>query len=134
MEEVAEHLAIVEAQVRKLILEVMGSAPASPEVLAATTGKLAVIDQRMDDPEPRTAPEATQPKGRWATPAELAESFRRNRQRILDYMRSAPADPDTHAWEHPAFGALTLRQWLFFLARHTERHTRQIDNLAPRAP
>lgn len=134
MEEVAEHVAIVEAQVRKLILELILESPASPEVLGACAGKDDQIDRRMADPTPRTAPEPTQPKGRWATPTELAQSFRDNRQRVLDFMRSATVDPDAYAWEHPAFGPLTLRQWLFFQVRHLERHTEQMARLSRGGP
>ncbi|MDZ4673614.1 MAG: DinB family protein [Gemmatimonadota bacterium] len=130
MEEIAEHVAIVEAQVRKLILERMVTAPATAELLAECAGKDELIERRMADPAGRPAPESTQPRGRWATPAELAQSFRGNRQRVLDFMRSSTVDSETHGWEHPAFGALTLRQWLFSQARHVERHTVQMHRLA----
>lgn len=134
MEEVAEHLAIVEAQVRKLILERILESPAAPEVLAGCVGKEKTIDRQMSDPTRRPAPETTLPKGRWATPAELGESFRQNRQRVLDFLRTTPVDVDAHAWEHPAFGPLTLRQWLFFQVRHVERHTAQIRRLTGELP
>lgn len=130
MEEIAEHVAIVEAQVRKLILERMLTTPASAEFLAACQGKADLIERRMADPAGRPAPESTLPKGRWATPAELAQSFRENRQRVLDFLRTTPVDPDVHGWEHPAFGPLTLRQWLLSQVRHVERHTLQMHHLA----
>lgn len=130
MEEVAEHVAIIEAQVRKLILEYMTVAPATPELLAETRDKDARIEARLTDAARYEAPEPTRPRGRWATPAELGESFRSNRQRVLDFMRATPIDAEAHGWIHPAAGPLTLRQWLLFQALHVERHTRQMKALA----
>ena len=130
MEEVAEHVAIVEAQVRKLILERILETPATVAMQESCAGQDDLVDRRMADPTPRTAPESTQPKGRWATPTELAQSFRDNRQRVLDFMRSTSVDPEAYAWEHPAFGPLTLRQWLYFQVRHVERHTEQMSRLS----
>lgn len=126
LEEVAEHVAICEAQVRKLVLEHMTTSPADQAFLAAAAGKDELIEHGLTDPTPRTAPESTRPKGRWATAAELAESFRGNRQRVLDFVRTQAPDAESYGWEHPVFGPLTLRQWLLFQACHVERHTRQM--------
>jgi hypothetical protein len=126
MAEVAEHIAIIEAQVRQLVIERMSAAPAPAELLQATAGKDEVIDRSMADLHRRSAPELTMPKGRWASAEELSQSFRDNRERLIEFMRTTTIDADTHAWEHLAFGPLTLRQWLFFQCRHVERHTLQM--------
>ena len=129
LEEVAEHLAIVEHQVRRLITERMMAQPATPEFLAATLDQDSRVIERLADPSPRAAPETVNPKGRWASPEELAESFRSDRSAIIEFVKSRAEEVDRYGADHPALGSLTLRQWLLFQVGHVRRHIHQMRRI-----
>lgn len=49
------------------------------------------------------------------------------------YAHVSAADPAAFldiAWEHPFFGLMNWREWLFFIGVHCIDHTRQIERLA----
>jgi len=130
--ECAEHVALSEDFMFEGVQKLL-KAPATPEKKSAVTNDELMkgwLDrsQKVKADEPRT-----QPAGRWATPAKLAEYFKERRERTLEYVRTTQEALRSH-FADP--GDLDAYQWLLAIAGHTERHVLQINEVKadPRYP
>ena len=47
----------------------------------------------------------------------------------MDYVRTSNDDFRDHLGPHPVFGALDGYQWILLLSAHSERHTKQIEEV-----
>jgi len=130
--ECAEHVVLSEdfmfERVRKLM-----QTPAAPERKASLTND-EVMKGWVDRSQKAQADAATRPKGRWATPAKLAEVFKQRRERTLAYVRTTQDALRIHS--DPGEAGLDAYQWLLAIAAHTERHVLQINEVKadPRYP
>jgi hypothetical protein len=131
--ECAEHVARSEdfmfERVQKLL-----KTPAAPDRKSSLTNDELMkgwLDRsrKVKAGEPRT-----QPTGRWAAPAKLAEFFKQRRERTLEYVRTTPDALRIHFDAGEA--GLDAYQWLLAIAGHTERHVLQINEVKadPRYP
>jgi hypothetical protein len=125
--ECVEHLRITEGFLLRT-LQTMASAPAPPDdELALAAGKEELIvkavptrGRKVKGP-PETAP-------RDASPGSLAH-FLEVRERSIVYAATT-ADPlRTRLHPHFVFGPLDGFQWLMFMAAHSERHRRQLEEV-----
>lgn len=123
--ECAEHVVLSEdfmfEHVRKLM-----QAPATPDKKSSLSND-EVMKGWVDRSRKATADAATQPKGRWRTPARLAEFFKQRRERTLEYARTTSDALRIH-FDSSASG-LDAYQWLLAIAGHTERHVLQINEV-----
>ena len=125
--ETVEHLMIVEQGIGRLLGKLAKQADAlGPET--ATTSVSASIDRlKLTDATRRIrSPAAVAPTGNVSL-AEALTGLHEGRKRLLDLLQRVNGRAvGVLAAPHPLFGELTFYQWLLFLARHEERHTRQI--------
>ena len=73
------------------------------------------------------APPELVPKGRW-TPAEALEHFLKSRAETIAFVQSTP-DLREHVSDSPIGQKLDAYEWLLFIGAHSERHTKQIQEV-----
>jgi hypothetical protein len=126
--ETAEHITKAEDMLRGMV-EGMMKTPAAPDLLAKTKGKEEVILKNIPDRSKKaTAPEPLVPKGSFASRAALIEAFKAARAKTLAI---AGGTTDLRAYAQPGLpvGDVDAYQFVLFLSAHTERHTKQIDEV-----
>jgi hypothetical protein len=78
---------------------------------------------------PGDAPEAVQPKGRFATLAEALEQFETVRAASLRFAESAGADLYSLAARHSFIGLMNGAEVMVLIAAHARRHAAQIREI-----
>ena len=126
--EAAEHITKAEDLLRGVV-EGMLKAPAAPEILAKTKGKDDVVLKVTPDRTQKfKAPEPLVPQGSFASKAALVDAFKAARAKTLA-LASGSTDLRAHAAAGLPMGELDGVQGLLFLSAHTERHTKQIEEV-----
>jgi uncharacterized damage-inducible protein DinB len=125
--EAAEHIAISEEALLKLISQQIMKSPAAPDKKEAAKGKEDLLRKAMVNRSVKVqAPEMLKPTNRWASRDELVKSFNASRGQTIEYVKTTQEDLRSHFGPHPIFKDLDAYQWLILLAGHSERHTLQI--------
>ena len=125
--ETAEHITKAEDLLRGMV-EGMMKTPATPEFLAKTKGKEEMILKVIPDRTQKfKAPEPLVPKGSFATKAALIEAFKAARAKTMA-LAKGPADLRSFGGNLPS-GEADAYQGVLFLSAHTERHTKQIEEV-----
>ena len=102
------------------------------EHLAQTAGKLERLQEHVATRASHIeAPPKVVPSGRFGNWQGSLEAFLATRAKTVEMAEHISAEHDRRVKEHPLLGNLTLRQWLWFAAAHSERQTPQIDNRLP---
>jgi hypothetical protein len=126
--ETAEHITKSEDMLRGMV-EGMMKAPAAPDLLAKTKGKEDVILQMIPDRSKKaSAPEPLVPKGSFASRAALIDAFKAARAKTLA-LAGGTTDLRAHGMAGLPVGEVDAYQGVLFLSAHTERHTKQIDEV-----
>lgn len=128
--ECAEHLARAEPFLRELAREAI-TKPVTAEELAKSHGKSAAVLGFITDRSQRfNAPEGANPMtdGKVRSRAEVERDFNYDRGRSAELV-FATADLTAFAKVHFGFQELDLAGWIYFLSGHTERHTKQIEEV-----
>jgi uncharacterized damage-inducible protein DinB len=77
------------------------------------------------------SPEAGQPRGRFANLAEAASQFKTTRDGVIQFVEQHPEDlrasEVTHP--HPAAGNVSTYEMVIIIAKHAERHAKQIEEI-----
>jgi hypothetical protein len=128
--EVSEHIAISESTILALVQGKIMASPAAPEKRADDK----LTDQQIltmipDRSHKAQAPEFLKPTNRWATREELVAAFEKSRGATIDYVRNTNDDLRDHFGPHPALGTLDAYQWILLISAHSERHTKQIEEV-----
>ncbi|MGH7336002.1 MAG: DinB family protein [Myxococcota bacterium] len=128
--ECAEHLVRTESLLRGLTADAAAK-PTAPELLAKSHGKSAQVLAMVTDRTTKfQSPEGANPaqQGTTRAYAEVVRDFNFERGRTYE-LAASRADLEAHAGMHPGFQELDLAAWFYFLSGHTERHTKQIDEV-----
>jgi len=128
--EVSEHITISESTIFGLVTQKMMTSAATPDKRA----DVKVTDQQIltlipDRSHKVQAPEMLKPTSRWATQAELVKTFEQERMATMDYVRTTNDDLRDHIYPHPLLGPLDAYQWILLISAHSERHTKQIEEV-----
>jgi len=128
--EVSEHIAISESTIFGMVESKVMTSPAAPEKRAEVAGKDGIILTKVPDRSRKAqAPEFLKPTNRWATREELTKAFEDSRQATMDYVRTTNDDLRDHFAPHPLLGPLDAYQWILLISAHSERHTKQIEEV-----
>jgi len=128
--EVSEHIAVSESTIFGLIQSKFMTSPAAPEKRAEVAGKDETVLKMVPDRSHKVqAPEFLKPTNRWATEAELTKAFDDSRKATMDYVRTTNDDLRDHFGPHPLLGTLDAYQWILLISAHSERHTKQIEEV-----
>ncbi|MGD0507842.1 MAG: DinB family protein [Terriglobales bacterium] len=128
--EVSEHIAVSESALLGLVQTKFMTSPADPAKRTEVAGKDAIILQRVPDRSRKAqAPEFLKPTNRWASEAELIKAFDESRTATMNYIRTTNDDLRDHFGPHPLLGTLDAYQWILLISAHSERHTKQIEEV-----
>jgi hypothetical protein len=127
--EVSEHITAAESFLRDVVTTQVMKEPATAELLEQTRGRDASIIQGIPDRSRKfQAPEPLRPTGRWKSQGEIVETFKTERATTMKLAGDEQKDLRAYAMSSPA-GDLDAYQWLLFISAHTERHTKQIEEV-----
>jgi hypothetical protein len=127
--ETAEHITKAEDMLRGRVEGMLKAPAAAPDLLAKTKGKDEVILKAIPDRSvKRTAPEPLVPKGSFASKAALIEAFKAARAKTLA-IAGGTSDLRGYANAELPVGETDAYQGILFLSAHTERHTKQIEEV-----
>ena len=129
--EIAEHLALIEKGVLRLMKGVLAQIEAAGAAAGEGAMKPFSLERHVERSliEKYVAPEMARPKGE----APLADSLARLRRTREELHALRPrieaADLNAVSYPHPSFGALNVYEWLAFIGVHEARHLRQAEAL-----
>jgi uncharacterized damage-inducible protein DinB len=127
--EVTEHIAAAEDLLMGMIQSQVMTAPArtEPEDVKAIDGF--ILKQIPDRTHKAQAPDALQPTNRFGSPAASLKHFQDSRAKTIEFVK-ATQDLRQHAYTSPQLGKkLDGYEWVLFIAAHSERHMKQIDEV-----
>lgn len=128
--EVAEHIAVSESTIFGMVQSKIMTSPAEPEKRAEVKGKdETVLTMVPDRSHKAQAPEFLKPTNRWATREELIKAFEESRKATMEYVKTTNDDLRDHFGPHPLLGPLDAYQWILLISAHSERHTKQIEEV-----
>ncbi|MGH9458558.1 MAG: DinB family protein [Thermoanaerobaculia bacterium] len=124
--EVAEHITAAESLLRGTAEGAMKEPAAEmPEDARGDEFVLKVIPDRSKKFQ---APEPLQPTNRYGSPAATLEEFRNQRATTIDLAKNG-GDLRAYAAKGPTGKPLDAYGWILFTSAHTERHTKQIEEV-----
>jgi DinB superfamily len=127
--ETAEHTGVVLRGVERLCtnrllgmpLESSGS---GSRISDADIGRLLADRSRTIE-----APDMVKPKGRWPTREEFTAVFTTSTEGLIGWARTHAEELRSVGAPHPVLGLLDGLQWVKFVAVHTNRHAKQVEEL-----
>jgi DinB superfamily len=126
--EVAEHIAISETTLLRLVTDQIMKGPAVPRNPDAVSDEK-LLAALLDRTSKFQAPEMLKPANRWATRDALTKDFVAAREKTAAYVKTTTDDLHGHAGPHPVFKMLDGYQWVLLLSGHSARHTAQIQEV-----
>jgi hypothetical protein len=126
--EVTEHIAAAEDFLRGMITEQVMKAPPRPageDVKAIDEMVLTAIPDRTHKAQ---APEPLRPTNRFGSPEASLKHFAESREQTLDFLKKHD-DLRDHASDSPLGKKLDAYEWVLFIAAHSDRHTKQINEV-----
>jgi DinB superfamily len=126
--EVAEHIAISETTLLRLVTDQIMKGPAVPRNPDAVSDEK-LLAALLDRTSKFQAPEMLKPTNRWATRDALTKDFVAAREKTAAYVKTTTDDLHGHAGPHPVFKMLDGYQWVLLLSGHSARHTAQIQEV-----
>ncbi len=128
--EVSEHIAVSESAIFGLVQKQIMMSPSNPDKRPEVAGKDEIVLTKVPDRSHKAqAPEFLKPTNRWATREELTKAFEDSRKATMDYVRTTNDDLRDHFGPHPLLGSLDAYQWILLISAHSERHTKQIEEV-----
>ena len=133
--EVTEHLAAAEDFLMSNIKENVMKGPARAEPANLREIDDFVLTAISDRSNKVQAPEPLAPSNRFGSTAGSLKHFKESRATTLAFLNNTK-DLRAHAVDSPLGRKLDAYQWLLFISAHTERHTKQIEEVKadPRFP
>jgi hypothetical protein len=126
--EVAEHIAAAEDLLRGMIVDKVMATPVQPEGPNSKATDDAVLSMAPDRSHKLQAPEPLKPTNRFGSPQGSLKHFIESRQQTIDFLKQHD-DLRLHAMEGPMGSKLDAYQWILLIAGHSERHTKQINEV-----
>jgi hypothetical protein len=126
--ETTEHIAATEDFLRQRIQDQVLKAPPrsdSEDVKALDAFVLRAIPDRSKKAQ---APEPLRPTNRFGSSKESLKHFQDSRAQTINLLKNTP-DLRQHATDSPLGKKLDGYQWILFIGAHSERHTKQIEEV-----
>ena len=126
--EVTEHIASAEDFLMDMVHNKVMKAPArtEPEDLKALDEL--VLQKITDRTVKAQAPEPLLPNNRYGSPKDSLKHFQESRAKTIAFLKETK-DLRQHAIDGPLGKKLDGYQWVLFIAAHSERHTKQINEV-----
>ena len=126
--EVTEHIAAAEDFLRARIVEKVMVGPARPAGENVAEIDDMVLKMVPDRSHPAQAPDPLKPTNRFGSPEASLKHFTDARAATEDYLNKTQ-DLRDHATDSPFGKKLDGYEWILFIAAHSERHTKQIQEV-----
>jgi hypothetical protein len=126
--EVTEHIAAAEDLLRGMIQEKVMTAPpraAGEDVKAIDEFVLQAVPDRSHKAQ---APEPLTPTNRFGSPKGSLNHFKDSRAKTITFLKNTQGLRD-HATDSPMGKKLDGYEWVLMIAAHSERHTKQIEEV-----
>jgi uncharacterized damage-inducible protein DinB len=121
--QVLHHLYLMEGSVAKTIQSIVEKGEkqqVDPKPIELTVNRSKKVE----------APSFVEPDKGFITLEEIKEKLKESRNALLQVAESNNKDElKEKAYPHPAFGLLSLEQWVPFIGYHEKRHLEQIEEL-----
>jgi DinB family protein len=126
--EVSEHIARSEDFLGDAAMKMMSTPLAEKKSpMAGNDDKL--VAALNDRSKKFQAPEPLKPTGKWATETDIISAFNASRDKHEEFVKNTPeSDLRAHLQAGPA-GDLDAHEWMLFMAAHSARHTKQIEEV-----
>ncbi len=126
--EVTEHIAAAEDMLFGMVTDQVMKAPPRPEGDDVKAIDELILARIPDRSQKAQAPEQLRPTNRYGSPDASLKHFAESRSRTVDFLQKT-ADLRAHAVDGPLGKKLDAYQWILFIAAHSERHTKQINEV-----
>jgi uncharacterized damage-inducible protein DinB len=126
--EVTEHIAASEDMLFGLTTEKVMKAPPRPEGEDIKAIDEMVLARVSDRTKKAQAPESLKPTNRYGSPDAALKHFVESRDRTIAFLQKTD-DLRAHAMDSPLGKKLDAYQWILYISAHTERHTKQINEV-----
>jgi DinB superfamily len=126
--EVTEHIASTEDYLRDMIRDKVMSAPPRADAEDVRATDEMVMQKIPDRTNKAQAPEPLKPNNRYGSPKASLAHFKESRAQTLAFLKDTK-DLRQHAADSPLGKKLDAYQWILFIAAHSERHTKQIQEV-----
>jgi len=125
--EEAEHAALAHQALQSIVRRALGRDPNPERARELVNKKDFLYTQLLQGP---MRPENYTPKGTLLSKAEVLEYFAVAHEKAMKLLKTAQ-NLDVHVYKHPSptYGELTALQWFYYIAYHTQRHTRSIQRM-----
>ena len=126
--EVTEHIAAAEDFLMNLVQEQVMKAPARTNAADVKAIDEFVLKAIPDRTVKAQAPEPLQPNNRFGAPKDSLKHFKESRAKTIAFLKKTK-DLREHAINSPLGKELDAYEWVLLIAAHSERHTKQIDEV-----
>ena len=126
--EVTEHIAAAEDLLRDMIQNQVMKSPVATNAANANQVDAMVMKRVPDRSVKAQAPEPLQPRNRYGSPEASLKHFEESRAKTIELVQSTP-DLREHSADSPLGTRLDGYEWVLFIAAHSERHTKQIEEV-----
>ncbi len=125
--EVAEHIAAAEDLLRGLTVDTVMKAPAEPgrDFAKVDAGIIAGVPDRTQKFQ---APEPLKPTNRFGSPDGSIKHFLESRAKTEEFLKTT-SDLRGHVADSPVGGKWDAYEYILLIAAHSERHTKQIEEV-----
>ena len=125
--QVLEHIALAEDYLYQNVTSNVMKAPAGAADRDTAKIDAAVLAMIPDRSHKAQAPPPLVPTGRWTAAAAL-DHFLKSRAKTIELMKTG-TDLRAHLTDSPLGQKLDAYEWLLFISAHSERHTKQIQEV-----
>lgn len=126
--ECAEHIAAAEDFLMGMIQAQVMKAPARTEAADLKAIDDFVVTAIADRSQKVQAPEPLAPSNRFGSTEASVKHFKESRGKTLAFLNETK-DLRDHAADSPLGKKLDAYQWVLFISAHSERHTKQIEEV-----
>lgn len=122
--QVLEHLYLIEKSITRMISYQLENGETK------LAGADIPVELTVDRSRKLTAPSFSEPTSEFITLEEMKRKLEKSREMFNQVVNNAdPAILEQRTYPHPAFGELSLKQWIPFIGLHEKRHLAQIEEL-----
>jgi len=126
--ECAEHIAAAEDYLMGMVTEKVMKAPARTEAEDVKALDDLVVKAIADRTKKATAPEPLMPTKRYGNLDATVAHFKESRAKTIKFVTDTKGLRE-HAADSPLGKKLDAYEWVLFISAHTERHTKQIEEV-----
>jgi hypothetical protein len=124
-----EHLILFERFIRAAVLKMLegdGDAQKRAAIEAKFPAVLRIAETRETRIETR---DVVRPTGRWQDTHAMVSMLQRERGKTIAFAETTHDALETHYFAHLLLGDLNAYQWLVLMAKHSERHVLQMEEI-----